>query len=151
MKSQIELLRTTRHNIISVMDACSTEQLFSIPGPFNNHILWNAMHLIATQQLLVYKNSNTAFAIDSSIVEQFKKGTAPDSTNDSSLIDSTKKQLISTLDQMLNDYNNGIFGAYNAITTSYGVTINTVEEAITFLNLHESMHLGQIKMLSKLV
>ena len=40
---------------------------------------------------------------------------------------------------------------YQTASTSYGMPLQNVEDAIYFNNIHEAMHLGQIKMLLKMV
>ncbi len=52
--------------------------------------------------------------------------------------------LVETVDMLKQDYADKEFGPYKVYTTSYNITLNTVEEAITFNNVHEGLHLGYI-------
>ena len=50
---------------------------------------------------------------------------------------------------MEEDYHKGVFKTYNEYTTSYNVTLNNIEKAIMFNNVHEGLHLGYIMALKK--
>jgi hypothetical protein len=149
MEYQFELLAITRQNILNEIEDCSINQLFEIPERFNNHIIWNAVHVVVTQQLLIYGNTATPFRIAPAIIENYRKGTTPTSDVKTDMIDFVKTQLIGSVASLKEDYNNAVFGPYKQVTTSYNATITSVEEAISFVNLHDSMHYGQIKMLKK--
>ncbi|UXP32489.1 DinB family protein [Reichenbachiella agarivorans] len=151
MKEQFTLLTATRANILKEMEACTPAQLCSIPKGFNNNILWNAIHVIVTPQVLLYMKSNTACKIDTGIIESYRKGTIPSEEINYQMIEFAKNQLIPSVSQIEQDYSQQIFGDYETFQTSYGVILNTIEDAIRFNNLHESMHYGQIKMLKRLV
>lgn len=151
MEKQFEYLEVTRNNVLVEIESCSTEELFTIPKGFNNNILWNAIHAIVTQQLLVYGNTNTPFRIDQSIIDAYRKGTVPTKEANFEMVNFAKQQLLDSVAQLKNDYENKVFDDYNAVTTSYNATLTSVEDAITFVNLHDSMHYGQIKMLKKLI
>ena len=151
IQEQLDLLAQTRKNLRDVMDACTTEQLYTIPEQFNNHILWNAAHVVATMHILIYASSGTPSQIDPDMVDNFKKGTFPSQEKSEDSIERVKASLIDSLDELKKDYENSAFGTYSERMTSYGVKLASVEEAICFNNLHESMHLGQIKMLRTLV
>lgn len=157
MKRSFELLAITRKNFVDILEQTSPDILFTIPEGFNNHIFWNIMHVIASQQLLIYGLSQTSFRIDKDIVFQYKTGTAPTESVNTSMIQFAKDHLLSTIDQLSEDYQNGIFGnptektGFKSIKTSYGMPINKVEDAIDFCVLHEAMHYGQIKMMQKVL
>lgn len=151
MDKEFEILQATRRNVLSVLNACTVEQLFIIPTPFNNNIIWNAAHLLATQQVLWYRFTDTPLRLDKSFVDGYSKGTVPTADVNLELVDFVKKELLPTVDQSREDYHNGIFGPYKPVTTSYGVKLESLEDAISYLNLHEGMHFGQIKMLQRLV
>ncbi len=151
MKRQFELLKITRRNFVKLLEKESPEALFTIPEGFNNHIFWNIMHVVASQQLLVYGLSQTPFRIDKEVILQYKTGTVPTETINTAMIQYAKDHLLSTIDQLTEDYNNEIFGEFRPITTSYGMPVNSVEDAIDFCVLHEAMHYGQIKMMLKML
>lgn len=126
-------------------------QLNEIPAGFNNNILWNAAHVVATMDILIYSSSGTRSSVDPNLVTNYKKGTSPGDDKDKVFIDNIKSILITSLDELKADCEKEVFGSYNERVTSYGVKLTTLENAISFNNVHEGMHYGQIKMLQRLV
>jgi hypothetical protein len=106
-------------------------------------------HILVTQQLLVYALSGTQPEISNELIEQFRKGTAPEKFVDSQLIETITSKLETTVEQFVEDYKKGIFGPYKQYPTSYGVTLHSLEEAIIFNNMHEALHLGYIMALKR--
>ena len=151
MENQFNLLRATRQNILEVLEQCSLDSLLTIPEGFNNNILWNILHVMASQQLLIYGLSQTPFRLDKNFVFQFKSGTKPNGKEDMELVDYAKQHLLSTVEQLSKDYEDGLFGNFKSAQLSYGIEVHNLNQAIYFNNIHESMHYGQIKMLQKLV
>ncbi len=151
MEKHFQFLRNTRTNMAGLLESCSEEQLFTIPEGFNNTILWNLIHVIVTHQLLLYGRTNTPFRIPMEVIQRFRRGTVPEGKGELELIDFAKEHLLLTVDWAEQDYQEGRFGVYQAWVTGYGATLDTVEDAIIFNNIHEGMHYGQIKMLQRLV
>lgn len=151
MDNQFDLHRATRQNILGILEESSSDALLTIPKGFNNNILWNTLHVMASQQLLIYGLSQTPFRLDKNFVLQFKNGTKPNGKEDLQFVAYAKQHLLSTVDQLSKDYQDGIFGNYKTVELRYGVDIQNFEQAFYFNNIHEAMHYGQIKMLQKLV
>lgn len=151
MEKQFDLLRATRHNFLKILDQSTPTSLLAIPDGFNNNILWNILHTLASQQLLVYGLSNTPFRLDKAFIFQYKSGTQPSDELDESMIDFARTHLISSVDQLTADFRQHIFGPYREAKLSYGLEIHSFEDAIHFNNLHEAMHYGQIKTYQKLL
>lgn len=153
MKFQFDILRVTRNNILKELEGLSIEQLNAIPDGFNNNIIWNVAHVVATSQLLIYGLSGTEFIVPKVIIDTNRKGSKPDETYSDALIQQIKSLALSTIDQLEMDYNTGLFSenAFKKYPTSYGVTLSKVEEAIAFNNVHEGMHYDTVKMLKRLV
>lgn len=151
MKTQFELLKVTRENVLRVLEDNSKESLLKIHTGFNNNILWNIYHLLASQQLLIYGLSQTPFRLDRAFIFKYKSGTIPLGEEDLNLIDFAKVNLLSTVKQLSEDYQQAIFGDFKTVKTSYGFEIQNIEDAIYFNNLHEAMHYGQIKTLQRML
>lgn len=143
------MLRASRKNVLEVLEQATAKALTTIPKSFNNHMIWNAGHLLATQQILIYTSSNTSENLDKEFIKKYAKGTFPGDVSIDE-IELIKSKLIPSIDQTEEDYANKVFGEYVPRMTSYGVQLDSVEDAISFLNVHEAMHFGQIKMLKKL-
>lgn len=134
------------------LEQFTLEQLNKIPEGFNNNIIWNIGHAIATQQLLVHRLSNTPTLVSDEFINTYRKGTKPERDILQEEVDEIKLLLFSTIEKTKEDYENGIFKEFKEYTlsTSNGV-LKSVENAINFNNYHEGIHLGCIIALEKLV
>lgn len=148
---QFEILRQTRKNQLSIIENYDYDQLNLIPEGFNNNLIWNLGHVVITQQLLCYKLSGNRLKIDSTLVDKYRKGSKPEGPVSKEEIQQIKDYVLATVDQMEADFKAGLFQQYNTYSTSYGITLNSIEDAINFNNSHEAMHLGTMMALCKLV
>ena len=82
-------------------------------------------------------------------VMRFKKGTFGDQEITKDDVFKLKELLQSTQFQMKKDYFDEKLSYFNTYETSFGITLNSIEDAIRFNNLHESLHLGYIMALRK--
>ncbi len=149
MEKQFEILKANRIIILNILENLTLSQVNKIPQGFRNNIIWNAAHLIVTQQLLYYKLSGLAIGINDEMVKKYTKGTAPENDITLEEFETIKKQLIIFVDTSKEDYNNHIFKIFHPYPTSANVTLNTIDEAIQFNNFHEGLHLGYILALKK--
>ncbi len=147
----IENLKVTRNNVLSFLNQFSYEELTTIPLGFNNSILWNAVHNLATQQILCYKLSGLPFRIDSKFIEGFTKGADGKAVLSLEDFETFKAEFISTIDIFQKDYELGVFEQFQEYTTSYNITLHNIDEAISFNNTHEGLHLGYMMSMRKLI
>ena len=151
MKVQFDILAKTRAIILYYIKELSLDQLHIIPDGFNNNIAWNIAHLVVTQQLLHYKLSGNDCLVSDELIAAYQKGTSPSVEFSQQAFDEVLELfqgLPSTLEE---DFEAGIFKEYSAYKTSTGFVIDSMEKAIVFNNFHESLHLGVIMSLKKLV
>ena len=141
----------TRKNILSAVSNLSNEELNKIPNGFNNNIIWNMGHLLVTQQLLHYKNSNTPLIISEDLVAQFKKGSKAQPNYSDELITTIKTQFTSVYESINEDYNNHKLDNYKEYATSYNVILTSIEDAIIFNSVHEALHFGYIMALKRAI
>ena len=144
MKFQFYNCRETRKILVNFLETISREDLLAIPEHFNNNIWWNIAHVAVTQQLLVYKLSGLALNLPDDIIAKYAKGSLPSEEPSEEEFNSIKKALVDLVVKTEEDYNKGIFKNYNPYTTSANVTLESVEDAITFNNFHEGIHIGSI-------
>jgi len=145
MEKQFEILKANRTIILNILDDLTLTQVNRIPDGFRNNIIWNAAHLIVTQQLLYYKLSGIAIGISDEMVFDYQKDTAPKKEITLKEFEIIKKQLINLVDTSKGDYTNGVFSNYAGYQPSTAkVYLKTIEDAIQFNNFHEGMHLGYI-------
>jgi hypothetical protein len=140
-------LLQVRKNIITQLDK-HISKVEMIPAGYNNSLLWNAAHNLVTLQLLAYKLSDLPMNISDELVNLYKKGTIA-SESDNINLEELKVLLISTTTQLEVDYDKGLFKKYSPYTTSFGITLNSIEEVISFNTIHESLHLGYMMAMSK--
>ena len=85
------------------------------------------------------------------MIEKYRKGTAPSEEFTQEEFDEVKELLAGLPDTLEEDLNEGIFKDYTEYPTSTGFVLHNIEEAISFNNMHEGLHLGVIMALTKLV
>ena len=131
------------------IESLDLETLNKIPEGFNNNIIWNIAHVIATQQILVYKLSGLPMQIPEEFVNMYKKGTKPERTLLEAEVEMIKNLLFSTIEKTKEDYDTGMFQTYNAYTVTTKNTLTNVKDALEFNNFHEGIHLGYILALQR--
>lgn len=151
MTKQIEFIRKTRTFLLKNLEDLTTGQYNKIPEGFNNNIIWNLGHMIAAQQGVCYIRAGLAPRVGEDIINSFKSSTKPERIFSEAEIENIKTLLFSTLDQLEQDYNNGIFNGYTVWSTRYGVELASIDDALDFLPFHEGLHSGCIGALKKLV
>lgn len=151
MKNHFDTLAIIRKNILNEVTDLSAEQLNHVPDGFNNSIIWNLAHVIVTQQLLMYGMSGLELTISPTIVGKFRKGTKPEFPATEDEIQEIRNLFAVTLARAKTDYDSGLFSEYKSYQTSFGETLNSIEDAIRFNNVHEAMHLGYVKAIAKLI
>ncbi|WP_299675147.1 DinB family protein [uncultured Dokdonia sp.] len=152
MLYDFDICQKNRQLLHNLIEKLTPEQLNKIPEGYNNNILWNIGHSIATQQLLVYGLSGEEIQVPKYIIDLYKKGTKPEKVATLEEIDEIKSLLFSTIAQLEKDYKDGLFKSFKTYTLSTsGGTLHKVEDAIAFNNFHEGLHLGYALALIKAI
>ena len=151
IQQQFEILRITRNNILKAIDGLTLEELNTIPPGFKNNIIWNLAHVVVTQQLLCYKLSGLEMYLADDFVDKYKKGSEVNSKVNQDEVAIIKTQLLELPQQLIEDYSNAVFKSFEEYPTSYNFTLDSVEDAIQFNNVHEGLHFGYIMAMKKLV
>ena len=151
MKYTFDICLKNRKLLERFIKAHSLTELNSIPQGFNNNIIWNIGHTLATQQLLTYGLSGISPVLDMEFINTYKKGTKPGADVSQSQVDFIHTALFTTLESLQSDYATGGFKNFKEYTLSTtGGLLTTIDEALEFNNFHEGLHLGCIIQLSKL-
>jgi hypothetical protein len=151
MNKQFEILQQSRKLILKSIENLTIEQLNKIPEGFNNNIVWNVAHLVVTQQLLCYKLSELECLISNNMIEHFQKGTFPkDPILEDEFLE-IKKLFLELPNRLEEDYKKQMFKKYFTYKTSVNITLNSIEDGITFNAYHEGIHLGIILQLLKFI
>lgn len=144
MTKQFDITKQNRKLLRSLLKYIPENLLFEIPKGFRNSIWWNLAHIIATQQILLYRFSGLPARVDEYWINTYMKGTLPSGSPGKKEIDFLQNYLVESAIWAAEDYENGIFNEFEEYTTSTQVTLSSVEDAIQFNNYHEGLHLGVI-------
>ncbi|MGS2740279.1 DinB family protein [Sinomicrobium sp. M5D2P17] len=152
-EKQVEILKSTRNLVVNAIEGLSPEEINKIPEGFNNNIAWNLAHLVVSQQILCYRLSGLECNVSEDIINDYRKGTAPDPEKPI-----TEEELryfreifLSNPDKLQEDYREGLFKTYNTYTTSMNVTLSDIDSAMAYNNMHEGLHLGYILALKRAI
>lgn len=137
-------LEKTRENLVKAIRALSLEQANQQPEGFNNTAAWNFCHPIVTSHLLTLGLSGLDTGLSARELAKFRKGSSgnlPCTQEELDRFVALASDSIATLKQA---YISGDLKNFQAYETSYGVTLNNIEEALHFIGVHEGLHLGYL-------
>jgi hypothetical protein len=89
--------------------------------------------------------------IKDEIVDNYRKGSKPTESVSEKEIADFKKVSLELVTKMESDLESETDLKYTTYTTSFNVTLNSIEDAIKFNNVHEGLHLGYAMAMKKLV
>jgi DinB superfamily len=142
MKEAFKVWENSRKVYLNFLEKYSTEQLHFIPEGLSNNLLWNIGHIVVVQQALVYKLSGLPMLVTDELFDKYRNGSQPNTSTSTEEIETIKQVLTEAVAKTKSDYENKLFQNYNEFTTTTGFNLATIEDAITFNNYHEGMHLG---------
>lgn len=146
-----DLIRKARLTLSNIAKELSIEQLNEVPAGFNNNIIWNMGHLIATQQIVCYRKAGIATFADAEFVDMYAPGTRPERLITPEEVLHIQELFFATLDRYEQDLHSDLFKSYTPWTTRAGVDITNINDADDFLPYHEGMHVGYIMAMKKLL
>ncbi|MCB0461245.1 MAG: DinB family protein [Flavobacteriaceae bacterium] len=149
MNWTFDICLKNRNILEGFLNQFSLDELNKIPDGFNNNLIWNIAHVVVTQQLLVYGNSQLPMLVSDEMVAKYRKGTKAEHEVNQDEVNEIRTLLFSTLEKTQDDYYNGLFKNYTEYTVSTKSTLTNVEQALEFNNFHEGIHLGYILALKK--
>jgi hypothetical protein len=147
----IEILKNPRNLILETISNLTIEQVNKIPDGFNNNIIWNLGHMIASQQGLCYKRTGVELSVSNEFFTSYVSGSKPTRFITEAEYEEIKQLFFSTLDDLEADHNANKFTNYEGMNTRYNVPVSNIDEAIAFLPFHDGLHIGYIMSLRKLV
>ncbi|TCC98437.1 DinB family protein [Pedobacter hiemivivus] len=151
MEYLLNITRQTRENFIKLIETSTVEELNEIPAGFNNNIIWNFGHIVASQQGLCYRLANVEPVIEKQYILPYTKGTKPEKFIDAEEINSLKEMMRNTINQLEEDLNGNKFMTYNSFKTAYGVEIKSSTEAVQFFVVHDALHYGIASAIKKVI
>ena len=139
-----DTLRTTRRALAAVVDAMAPDARTAVPPGFRNHVLWNVGHLAVTEQLLTCGLAGRPLHVPDEMVAAFRKGTAPGGWDRTWTWEEVREPFLSLPDRTEADLAAGPPPSFREYTTTPGVVLRSVEDALRFNLYHEGLHLGAV-------
>jgi hypothetical protein len=147
----LDIIARSREKFLALTADLSIEQLNKIPAGFNNNIVWNFAHLIATPQVLCYKLSGLPFTVEEAFVNRYRKETKPEGFVTAAEWEENKALYTLSQNRLIEDYKAGMLGFHTTYTSSYPCELSSIEDALQFSSVHDGMHIGVAIALKKLV
>lgn len=151
MQEILAITKASRNMVTKLIEGYTVEQLNKVPEGFNNNIIWNVAHIMVTQQLLVYKLSGLPMLVTEEMIEKYRKGSKTEHFASQDEVDEILSLLTQTIAKTEVDIRNNVFTNFTEYPTSTGYVLTSAQDAMTFNNFHEGIHLGVILGLRKLV
>ncbi len=144
MEKIIEVIKACRSKWLTMLDELTIDQLNKIPVGFNNNLAWQFGHVIVSQQILCYRLAGQKFVINEELIDRYKNGSRPESYINEEEINLLKGYMLSTINQLEIDLNNGVFDNYTpyAVSTYAGFKLENVNDALIFIVSHDALHYG---------
>ena len=143
--------QAARKNIAGLVSAHSLQQLNRVPEGLNNNLIWNAGHVVATCELLTYGLARLPLPSGNDFVNRYRKGTRPEGAVEQAEVDVILEALMTGHVRLSEDLDRADWSGYTPYATSFGVTLNSIVESVAFNNMHETLHLGTMLALRRLV
>lgn len=137
--------------LLDLVKDLSVETLNTVPDGFNNNIIWNMCHLVSAQQGICYVRAGVDPVVSEQYILPYRPGTKPTHTIVESEIEVIKGLMLSTIQQLQDDYDREIFSNYTTWSTRYGVELKNIDEAIEFLAFHEGLHFGYVMAMKRVL
>ncbi|MCA5003793.1 DinB family protein [Sphingobacterium bovistauri] len=146
MEQVFKFIIDARKAFIKDIESLSLEQLNEIPTGFNNNIIWNFGHIVVTTPILCYVRSGIwADASQVRFAAAYAKGTKPTYFVTQEEVEALKALAISSIQAIEADYKAGKLSNITPFETStYGATLNSIEDIIITTAGHDNTHLGYV-------
>ena len=151
MNATFNIWKTSRATYLKFLENYSLEQLNKIPEGMSNNLIWNIGHIIVSQQGLIYRLSGLPRYVTDEMTAKYQNGSVPTGNTTQEEVDEIKALLISTMNQTISDYENGVFKKYTPYETKTGFSLQNLDDALEFNNYHEGIHLGFMMKIKKFI
>ena len=151
MDATFNIWKTSRATYLKFLENYSLEQLNKIPDGMSNNLIWNIGHIIVSQQGLIYRLSGLPRYVTDEMTAKYQNGSVPTGNTSLEEVNEIKDLLISTMNQTISDYENGVFKEYTPYETKTGFSLQNLNDAIQFNNYHEGIHLGFMMKIKKFI
>jgi hypothetical protein len=142
MIQYLNILEADRLQLLRQTGQLTEDQYNEIPSGFNNNIIWNMGHLIATSENLLYKNTSFQRPIHEFDIIRFKRGAKPEAFVREHEILLIREALITAV---------GVYKKCIGPDSSFWHSPEASGVDIGFLLFHEKMHYQTIGRLMQYV
>ena len=150
-QSIVNSIKKTRIFLLDLVKDLSLSQLNKIPPGFNNNIIWNLGHMVASLQGMCYRRAGLPLSVDEKYILPFDSGTKPGAELDIMEVATIKELFLSSVDQLNSDLQNNLFTTYNTWTTRSGIELADIAAALQFCMYHEGVHSGYVMAMKRTV
>jgi hypothetical protein len=141
-------LEMNRSRTLDVLAGVTEQQAVTIPEGFNNHILWNAGHILIIQERLALRLIGDTQELTNERWSQFLNGSKPAEWQETPPSLAEVRKLLEEQQQRLRQR---LEGRLNEPLTVSFKGLESLEEALIFSIGHEATHAGYIMALKKAV
>lgn len=149
----IEQLRLLRSAIVAAVENFPESSLRRIPDGLRNNLYWQAGHVLTVHGSLLYRRCGQPLPFDEAYFTFFGKGTSPADWKDepplSSDILNGLRESVSLLEADLPELSDKRYS--EIITVSHGFRLSCFRDALEFMPVHDSLHLGAINLMLRLL
>jgi len=130
----------------------SDEQLTTVPEGAHNNIMWNVGHILMSNYGMLHGASSVDVPAPAEWGPLFKGGSSPsdwgdDAPSASEIMDAFNAQS----DVIIADLKADKFGDFKPMDLGGGLQLNSVDEALGFVVIHEGVHHGNVISLRNLL
>ncbi len=133
------------------LEGLSEAQVREVPDGISNNILWNLGHILYYEAVFLYGNSGQPLPVPDSYETFFKAGSSPADWTETPDVAEVVERYKTQAGQSASDFAAGKFDAFKPMKINDQVTLDSLEEALTFHVFHEGVHVGRMGTLAKLV
>jgi hypothetical protein len=153
MKIEFEIFKKGRELLVNeIIAGLTLDQVNKIPNGFNGNIIWNLGHMVTTHRGLVYQLGGHPSGMEKPFILRYARGSKPEQPVGQEEFDFIKRRLIEQVSEFEKDLAAGIFtNAYKPFTTMTGFEITNHQEAVTFSNFHQAVHIGYVIALKRAI
>ena len=120
MQYLLQIFQQNRKSVIALLEKNSLEQINAIPLGFNNNLIWNAGHLLLSQQFLMYHFSDLPLLVPTGeFMPKYGSNTVPDGQAAQADLEQLIDLLRTTSNKAVEDYDSGLFKTYKPYTSEY--------------------------------
>jgi hypothetical protein len=145
----VKTLHAARGYMLSKLTDLTDEQWTAVPEGFSNNILWNIGHLLHSHNGMTYARSGIDTGLPEAYEGWFKGGTSPADWSDAPDVAEVRDRFQKQMTQIVDDYGAGKFSGFGSFELMPGYALETIEDVLAFIILHEGLHIEAITYLRK--